>query len=53
MNAKIKAMAAHSSQVRLSPSERSDDAIEALARLRGVQAGVDHAEAFSVLRWLV
>jgi LmbE family N-acetylglucosaminyl deacetylase len=50
---KIAAMAAHYSQVRMSPSERSDDAIEALARLRGVQAGVDYAEGYSVLRWLV
>ena len=50
---KIDAMLAHSSQVRSYPSERSVEAIEALARVRGTQAGVEYGEAYNVLRWLV
>lgn len=50
---KIAAMTAHQSQVRCFPSERSEEAIRALARVRGAQAGVTDAEAFGVLRCLV
>lgn len=52
MEAKRKAMLTHVSQVRNWPSERSLTAMDALARLRGAQAGVDYAEAYTVLRWL-
>jgi LmbE family N-acetylglucosaminyl deacetylase len=49
---KMAAMKAHASQERPWPSERSEDALCNLARLRGAQAGVDWAEAFAILRWL-
>ena len=53
IDTKIDAMLAHSSQVRAYPSERSVEAIEALARVRGTQAGVEYGEAYNVLRWLI
>jgi LmbE family N-acetylglucosaminyl deacetylase len=46
------AMAAHESQVRPPPSERSLEALQNLAKVRGAEAGVEWAEAFAVLRWL-
>lgn len=52
VHAKVSAMLAHYSQVREAPSERSVDAIEALARVRGLQAGVEFGESYGVLRWL-
>lgn len=52
VQAKRDSLAEHVSQNRNWPSERSGQALEALARLRGAQAGVDYAEAFTVLRWL-
>ena len=51
--AKLEAMACHASQMRESPSERSLDALESLARLRGLQVGVSLAEAFAPRRLLV
>lgn len=53
IEAKIDAMLSHNSQVRQYPSERSVEAIEALARVRGTQAGVEYGEAYNVLRWLI
>jgi LmbE family N-acetylglucosaminyl deacetylase len=53
MDRKLAAMGAHRSQERLWPSERSGDALEHLARLRGAQAGVDFAESFCLLRWVL
>jgi LmbE family N-acetylglucosaminyl deacetylase len=53
MRAKADAMASHASQCRPVPSERSLEALWALARLRGAQAGCEFAEAYGVLRWLV
>lgn len=50
---KIDAMLTHRSQVRSYPSERSIEAIEALSRVRGTQAGVEYGEAYNVLRWLL
>lgn len=50
--AKQRALDMHGSQTRNWPSERSNRALEALAELRGAQAGVDYAEAFTILRWL-
>ena len=50
---KCQAMRSHISQDRPHPSERSVEAIQALAVLRGAQAGVHLAEAYEVRRWLV
>jgi len=50
---KCQAMRSHISQDRPHPSERSVEAIESLAVLRGAQAGVHLAEAYEVRRWLV
>jgi LmbE family N-acetylglucosaminyl deacetylase len=50
---KCQAMKSHISQDRPHPSERSVEAIRALAILRGAQAGVHLAEAYEVRRWLV
>ena len=50
---KCQAMKSHISQDRPHPSERSVEAIRALATLRGAQAGVHLAEAYEVRRWLV
>ena len=50
---KCQAMRSHISQDRPHPSERSVEAIRALAVLRGAQAGVHLAEAYEVRRWLV
>jgi N-acetylglucosamine malate deacetylase 1 len=53
LDAKLKAMKAHASQMRPHPSERSVESIDALARVRGAQAGCGAAECFSVIRWLL
>ena len=50
---KVAAMEAHASQCRPCPSERSPEAIRALCRLRGSQAGVPWAEAFESRRMLL
>lgn len=50
LDAKVEAMRRHASQVRDVPSERSIDALIALARLRGSQVGQPYAEAFDVRR---
>lgn len=50
LDRKCAAMSAHASQVRQVPSERSEEAIRALARLRGAQAGVEFAEVFATMR---
>ncbi len=50
---KCAAMQAHKSQDRPHPSERSARAIEALATLRGSQAGVEYAEVYEVRKWLI
>lgn len=52
MTCKLAGMAAHESQMRDVPSERSLTALASLARVRGAQSGVPYAEAFRVLRWL-
>jgi hypothetical protein len=39
----------YASQVR---RHRSDEHLMAIARIRGMQADVDDAEAFEVLRWV-
>jgi LmbE family N-acetylglucosaminyl deacetylase len=47
--AKLVALGAYASEMRPFPHPRSDQAVEALARVRGSEAGVAAAEAFSVL----
>lgn len=49
---KVHGMTLHASQVRPKPSERSEEAIRALAALRGSQVGAEYAEAYEVRRWL-
>ena len=46
---KVAAMNCHRSQARPAPSERSSEAIEALATVRGAQAGFRWAEAYRTL----
>ena len=53
LDAKMAAMACHASQMRETPSERSLDALESLARLRGSQVGLEYAEAFAPRRLVV
>jgi LmbE family N-acetylglucosaminyl deacetylase len=48
---KCRAMACHKSQDRPVPSERSTEALQSLARLRGAQAGFDFAEAYATVLW--
>ena len=50
---KCLAMKSHLSQDRPHPSERSVEAIRALATLRGAQSGVHYAEAYEVRRWMI
>jgi LmbE family N-acetylglucosaminyl deacetylase len=50
---KCAAMAAHRSQTRPFPSERSEEALRALAVMRGVQNGCGLAEAFQLQRHTV
>lgn len=50
LNAKIKAMQVYTSEKRKYPHPRSPEAIEILARWRGINIGVEFAEAFEVIR---
>lgn len=50
---KGRALAHYESEMRPAPHPRSFQAIEALATWRGAQAGVDRAEAFEVIRWVL
>ena len=50
---KLDAMKAHASQCRAYPSERSVEALEALARLRGCQIGVKIGEAYAPRRMVI
>jgi LmbE family N-acetylglucosaminyl deacetylase len=47
---KLKAMSVYKTEVRKYPHPRSLEAIEALARKRGSEAGVEFAEAFMLIR---
>ncbi len=47
---KIKAIECYETEKRRYPHPRSSEAIEILARKRGVESGFNHAEAFMVLR---
>ncbi len=50
LDRKQAALAAYETQARPSPHIRSPEAVAALACLRGKEIGVEHAEAFKVLR---
>lgn len=50
LDTKLEALAAYATQARPSPHIRSAESVTALACLRGKEIGVDHAEAFKVLR---
>lgn len=50
---KLKAMSCFSTQLNEFPHPRSLKAIEALAQLRGSTVGVEYAEAFSLVRWIM
>ncbi|MDP6589201.1 MAG: PIG-L deacetylase family protein [Alphaproteobacteria bacterium] len=52
MEAKMCALAAYASEMRPSPHARSEEAVRALAALRGASVGCVAAEAFSVIREL-
>ncbi len=52
MDAKRKALSHYQSEMRPFPHARSAEAVEALARLRGAQAGFEAGEAFMVIREL-
>ncbi len=50
LDRKLEALAAYRSQARPSPHIRCEESVTALACLRGKEIGVEHAEAFRVLR---
>lgn len=47
---KLKALACYESQVTAFPGSRSVEAVEALAKFRGTQAGFGYGEAFQIIR---
>lgn len=53
LGTKLEALAAYATQARPSPHIRSAESVTALACLRGKEIGVDHAEAFKVLRTIL
>jgi LmbE family N-acetylglucosaminyl deacetylase len=50
MDAKLRALSCYESQLRPFPAARSIEAVEALAKFRGTQAGFAYGEAFHVIR---
>ncbi len=50
LEAKVKALRKHESQIEQFPGSRCEEAIKALATYRGAQAGMHAAEAFSLIR---
>jgi N-acetylglucosamine malate deacetylase 1 len=53
IDAKLAAIQAYESQLRAPPHIRSLANMEALARMRGAEAGMQWAEAFRALRWVM
>ncbi|MGH3086901.1 MAG: PIG-L deacetylase family protein [Rubrobacteraceae bacterium] len=53
LDVKLEAIRRHATQLRPSPHIRSLEAVEALARIRGAEVGVEYAEAFGVLRTMM
>jgi len=50
LEAKLEGVRRHATQLRLRPHIRSVESVSALAAIRGAEIGVDHAEAYGVLR---
>jgi len=53
MERKLAALEAYSTEMRPAPRPRSPEAVEALARLRGSEAGLGAAEAFVLVRQVI
>jgi LmbE family N-acetylglucosaminyl deacetylase len=49
---KLEAVGCYASQIPASPGARSVDAVQALARLRGTQAGFGYGEGFQIIRMI-
>lgn len=52
-SAKLAALKAYAAELRLAPHARSLEGLNALARLRGAQVGLEQAEAFELVRRVV
>ncbi len=50
METKLESVRRYRTMLRPSPHIRSLESVESLARIRGAEIGVTHAEAFAVLR---
>jgi LmbE family N-acetylglucosaminyl deacetylase len=50
---KLRALRCYQSQAKTWPHPRSEDAVRAIARVRGVECGRDFAEAFRVVRCML
>lgn len=53
LGTKIEAIKRYATQLRPSPHIRSPESVNALARIRGAEVGVEYAEAFGVLRTVI
>ena len=53
LDTKIEAIKRYATQLRPSPHIRSPESVNALARVRGAEIGVEYAEAFGVLRTMI
>lgn len=53
LDVKIEAIKLYATQLRPSPHIRSLGSVDALARIRGAEVGVEYAEAFGVLRTVI
>lgn len=52
INKKIKSFKIYKSEIKKYPYARSEDSIKVLSRYRGIQSGVEFAEAFKIIRSL-
>jgi LmbE family N-acetylglucosaminyl deacetylase len=52
LEVKLQAVSAYKTQLRAPPHVRSLENIRNLAKLRGSEAGIEFAEAYSILRWI-
>ena len=52
MGRKLEAVGCYASQIPASPGARSIDAVNALARFRGTQAGFGFGEGFQIIRMI-
>lgn len=53
LKAKTKAMSCYEFESRIFPHPRSSEALEALAKYRGIQVGCHYAEAFQIIRHII